>query len=209
MTLNQFHEYWKKHYAEEHLELTTRTLVEGIYDRIDGALGHLRIDKITPKHILDFYEQLKAPDASIDGEPLSQAYIRKHASVLKTLMNAAHQWDFISNNPCEKVKLPKDGRSQKKLPTEDDLKQFFAVLSKHKYLKHQLWVMLDFSLGLLREEIFGLKWKEINFDKKTLKVALAAIYVPKHGIVIKDTKTDNSYRTLSIPPDIVALLLAW
>ncbi|MPM74277.1 hypothetical protein SDC9_121263 [bioreactor metagenome] len=115
MTLNQFYEYWKKHYAEEHLEITTRILVKGVFDRIDAAPGHLRIDKITPKHILNFYEQLKAPDASVDEKLLSQAYIRKHASVLKTLMNTAHQWDFIINNPCEKVKLPKAGRSSKEI----------------------------------------------------------------------------------------------
>ncbi|MPM74278.1 hypothetical protein SDC9_121264 [bioreactor metagenome] len=46
--------------------------------------------------------------------------------------------------------------------------------------------MLGFSLGLRREEIFGLKWKEIDFDKKILTVALAAVYVPKHGIIEKD-----------------------
>ncbi|MDF2636102.1 MAG: integrase family protein [Pelosinus sp.] len=69
--------------------------------------------------------------------------------------------------------------------------------------------MLDFSLGLRREEIFGLKWQEINFDKCTMTIALASVYVPKNGIVIKDTKTDNSYRTLLLPPDIVAMLQEW
>ncbi|MEN6411202.1 MAG: site-specific integrase [Veillonellales bacterium] len=209
MTLAQFYEYWKKHYAEDHLEITTRTLLEGVYDRIGAALGHIRIDKITPKQILNFYEQLRAPDASVDDTPLSQAYIRKHASLLKTLLNTAYQWDFITKNPCDKVKLPKAGRSSKRIPSEEELKQFFAALSTHKILKHRLWVMLSFSLGMRREEIFGLKWKEVNFDKHTLTIALAAVYVPKHGVVIKDTKTDNSYRTISLPPDIVAMLADW
>jgi hypothetical protein len=42
-----------------------------------------------------------------------------------------------------------------------------------------------------------------------MTIALAAVYAPKNGIVIKDTKTDNSYRTLSLPPDIVAMLQEW
>jgi integrase len=112
-------------------------------------------------------------------------------------------------SPREKIKLPKAGRSKKKRPTEEELKRFLAALSNHKIFKHRLWVMLDFSLGLRREEIFGLKWQEINFDKCTMTIALAAVYVPKNGIVIKDTKTDNSYRTLSLPPDIVAMLQEW
>lgn len=209
MTLTQFYDYWKKHYANEHLEITTRTTAENIFDRLEVSLGHLKIDKITPHHILKFFEKLKEPNASFDGKPLSQAYIRKHASLLRTLMTTAYEWGFIINNPCEKIKLPKAGRSKKKLPTEEELKRFLAALSKHKIFKHRLWVMLDFSLGLRREEIFGLKWQEINFDKYTMTIALAAVYVPKHGIVIKDTKTDNSFRTLSLPADIVAMLQEW
>jgi integrase len=209
MTLSQFYDYWKMHYADEHLELTTRTTAENVFERIEGALGHLRIDKITPRHILKFFEQLKKSDASFEGQPLSQAYIRKHASLLRTLLTMANQWGFIITNPCEKIKLPKAGRSKKKLPTEEELKRFLAALSKHKIFKHRLWVMFDFSLGLRREEIFGLKWQEINFDKCTMTIALAAVYVLKNGFVIKDTKTDNSYRTLSLPPDIVAMLHEW
>jgi integrase len=209
MTLTKFYDYWLIHYAKEHLEDTTQVVEEKIFERIDAALGHLRIDKILPKHILEFFEQLKAPDASFKDEPLSQAYIRKHASLLKTLLTTAHEWKFIISNPFKGIKLPKPGKSQKKIPNETEVKHFFALLSDHKILKHRLWVMLAFSLGLRREEIFGLKWKEINFEKRTITIALAAVYIPKKGIKIKDTKTDNSYRTLSMPPDIVFMLTAW
>lgn len=109
-----------------------------MFERIEAALGHLRIDKITPKQILQFFEQLRAPDASHKDEPLSPAYIRKHGSLLKALMNTAYQWDLIINNPCDKIKLPKAGRSNKKNLSEDELKQFFAALSEHKIFKHRL-----------------------------------------------------------------------
>lgn len=209
MTLSEFYIYWKHHYADEHLEVTTRALDDHIFERIKAALGSIRIDKITPRQILKFIDQLKKPDASSKNKPLSQAYIRKHVSLLKTMLTHAYQWEFILNNPCDKVRLPREGRSSKKIPTESELKQFLAALSEHKILKHRLWVMLAFAKGLRREEIFGLKWQDIDFDKRTLTVARAAVYVAGYGINEKDCKTDNSYRTLSVPQDILSMLSAW
>lgn len=209
MSLDAFYDYWKHHYANEHHAVTTRTINDEIFERISAGLGHLKIDKITPRQILQFIDQLKQPDASVDNTPLSAAYIRKHASLLKTLLGAACTWDFILSNPCDKIKLPKAGRSSKKVLSEDELKQFFAALSGHKEMKHRLWVMLAFSIGLRREEIFGLQWRDLNSEKRAITIARAAIYVPGSGIIEKDTKTDNSYRTLSLPPDIVILLDEW
>jgi len=76
-------------------------------------------------------------------------------------------------------------------------------------IKHQLWVLLAFSRGLRREEIFGLKWGDIDFDMNKLTIARAVVYVPKEGIIVKDTKSDNSFRTLALPADIAALLQVW
>jgi len=69
--------------------------------------------------------------------------------------------------------------------------------------------MLDFSLGLRREEIFGLQCQDIDFNNSTIEIVRAAVYVPKIGIVIKDTKTDDSYRILKAPPDIMLMLRQW
>lgn len=209
MTLNEFYVYWTRHYAEEHLEITTRAVDDHVFERIRTALGHLRIDKITPRQVLKFIDQLKQPDASINNSPLSQAYIRKHVSLLKTLLTHAYNWEFILSNPCDKVKLPRASRSSKKILSETELKQFLSALSGHKIFKHRLWVMLAFSKGLRREEIFGLQWQDIDFEKRTLTVARAAVYVAGSGIHEKDCKTDNSYRTLSVPADVLDMLATW
>ena len=209
MTLAQFWEYWNIHYANEHLEDTTRAVNEDVYQRIEAALGHQRLDKILPRHILEFYEQLKAPNASVNDTPLSPAYIRKHASVLKTLLNAAKDWGFIINNPSDKVKLPKAPKKKKRVPKEDELSAFFDRLFQHKISKHRLWVFLAFSLGLRREEIFGLQWQDVDLEKRTITIERAAVYVAKEGIIVKDCKTDNSYRKLKLPPDIHIMLLEW
>lgn len=209
MTLAEFYAYWKHHHADQHLAVTTRTIVKDVWTRIEAGLGHLKIDQIAPRHILQFIDQLNAPDASAKNLSLSQAYKRKHVSVLKTLFSYALQWEFIHTDPAEKIPLPKLGSRKKKTVDEEDLQSFFALLSAHKILKHRLWIMLAFSIGLRREEVFGLQWGDLNWDKQTVMISRAAVYTPETGIDLKDTKSDNSFRTLSLPADIIVMLKEW
>ena len=51
-TLSQFYEYWKENYANEHLEITTRTLLEDVFTRLKLALGDKPLNKIIKRLIL-------------------------------------------------------------------------------------------------------------------------------------------------------------
>ncbi|SDD88199.1 tyrosine-type recombinase/integrase [Sporomusa acidovorans] len=209
MTLSEFYDYWKHHHAEQNHEATTLEYNENLFIRIKQGLGHLKIDKITVRQIMEFIDQLKAPDAGHGNKPLSNSTIAKHITLLKTLFNYAVRWDFVIRNPMTKIQPPKQEKHQKKILDEDEMAQFLSVLSNDKKLNHRLWVMLAFSLGLRREEIFGLQWKDINFDKSIITIARAVVYVAGSGIIEKDTKSTNSHRTLSIPPDICTMLQQW
>jgi|GEM_PF-6511170 len=63
MTLSQFYDYWKVKFATNHYAKTTLTSYENMFIRIKASLGHLRIDKIKPIHLVDFFAQISLPDA--------------------------------------------------------------------------------------------------------------------------------------------------
>lgn len=208
MTLNQFYTYWTKNYAETNQAISTQETNANIYIRIGAILGHIKLSKIKPRHILEFTKQLASPTASVQATPLSTAYIQKHMSLLRTMLNSACQWGFITDNPANKVKTPKGQKAKKKHLIESHLEAFFATFDQAN-TKHKLWIALAFALGLRREELFGLQWQDINFDQKTLSIERVAIYVAKKGIFIKDAKSENSDRTLPIPQSILKLFIAW
>lgn len=209
MTLKEFYEYWTKHHAEKHQELSTRALNDNMFVRLQVALGHLRIDKIQPKHILEFLDQLNEPTAGKGDKPLSPNTIKKHYILLNTLLNTAIQWGMLITNPCDKVTKPKQVKTRKHILSEEELAIFLTALDKHGVIKYQLWILLAFTLGLRREEIFGLKWQDINFNDNTVSIERAIVYVNGEGLIEKDTKTDSSYRKLSAPPDVMQLLSCW
>lgn len=208
MTLLQFYDYFKKHHMEKNNSPATIQYNQNLFQRIGSSLGHLKIDKIAPRHVLEFIDQISAPDVSIAGKPLSSRSIRGHFDMLNKMFNYALKWDLIISNPCERCEKPRMSKSKKQILDETTLSLFLEKLLDYP-LKNRLWCFLAFSRGLRREEIFGLQWSDIDFQKKTITIDRAAVYIPKNGIDIKSCKTDNSHRVLSIPPDILQMIMDW
>ena len=64
---------------------------------------------------------------------------------------------------------------------------------------------VDFSTGLRRGELLGLKWEDVDFEHSTITVKRQVIRVQGH-IEEGPLKTKNAYRTIAIGDDVVAIL---
>lgn len=209
MTLDNFYLYWKRNYSEPNHDETTQATHDRVFHRISAALGHLKLSSIRPRHIAEFARQLADPSASIDDKPLATSYIKKHMSTLNVILESAVEWGFISSNPAKNVKSPKGKAEKKTMPTEKELASFLSAIDEYPILKYRLIVALAFTLGLRREEIFGLQWGDIDLEKRTLSINRAVVYVPNAGLRIKSTKTEKGTRKVPIPESTNTLLLRW
>lgn len=207
MKLHEFFQYWLDSFANEHLAPKTIFEYEKLFRRIDAALGHKSMDKIEPRHLLSFYNNLKeAP--RLDGRQgtLGANSMRKHHVLLHALFEKAKRWGFVYANPVDNVDPPAFRyKNQKEILSLDELHHFLELL-KEEALKHQLWAFLGISLGIRKGEMFGFQWKHINYDKNTIQVEQAAQYLPGRGVFIKDTKNSSSNRIISIPDFVTDLL---
>jgi integrase len=208
MTVKQFYHYWMEHYGNSNLEKTTIAYNDALFKRIEVVLGNIRIDKLEPRDILNLIKQLSAPDAGHGDKPLSNNTIRKHYVLVNTLLNTAVKWQFIINNPAAAVDPPKAVKPKKKILEDDALSNLLTKLEQEP-INHQLWVLLAFSRGLRREEIFGLQWGDIDLKRNRLTINRAIVYVTGEGLVEKGTKSDNSCRKLSLPPTIAKMFSDW
>lgn len=85
MTLDEFYSYWKDHYAAARHTAKTKQYNDGLYKRISQALGHKRLDKIEPKHLLLFFQNLSENGISPKSGKLSPNTIRKYYILLHEL----------------------------------------------------------------------------------------------------------------------------
>lgn len=146
--------------------------------------------------------------------PLSQAY------------EYAIDLGYVRDNPCQRVKYPKDCRQpkQRELISVDEYNTIMDMLKDHK--PFDIAVMIGWYAGLRISETFGLTWNDIDFDKKTITVNKQIVkrnfgvdirkaYLEKgkkeerSAWYFQSPKTPTSHRTIVVSNDLIKVLKAW
>lgn len=120
LTLKEYIDKWKKEYAEQVLEETTRDVYYYQIDKIIlPALGHIKLAELRPLHLQSLYNNLTEDGIRIDGKPGGYSYgtIKRYHAVISSMLSTAVQWQLIESNPCDRVKIPKT--TKKKAVTTD------------------------------------------------------------------------------------------
>ena len=91
LTVDEFMEKWIHEYAERQLKAKTVADYKKLIPRISAALGHIRLDKLRPGHILQFYDQLAQPGIRLDAKyKARQALLEKcPADIRKVIAKTA------------------------------------------------------------------------------------------------------------------------
>ncbi|MBC7342773.1 MAG: site-specific integrase [Clostridia bacterium] len=207
LTFKDFAERWVRDYGEVNLAPKTLHRYKQILARAVEAMGHLKMEKIKPLHLVEFYKNLQEDGVREDGKTgaLSEATILYHHRVLNKLFNDAVGWEIIPSNPASKVKPPK---AKKKQAACYDEKQTAALLTAldSEPLQYKTIVILALATGLRRGELMGLEWQDVDFENGTIEVRQASQYVPGIGTFTKEPKNETSKRVIAVPRSVMALL---
>lgn len=132
-------------------------------------------------------------------------YAKDHSA--KSVANAhALAKEVLRANDCfiaEKAILPQKENSEVSIPTEEEVKKLLDYVKDTR-----LYLLVAFSvyLGLRKSETVALKWKDIDFDKKSVSISKARVQNVDRVYVEKTTKTTSSKRTLKIPNVLMSSL---
>ena len=136
---------------------------------------------------------------------LASSTVRKYHTLISSLLEKAVKWGLLPYNAAKRVEPPKNDAKPKSIYDPELLGSFLNVLETED-LKHRLWILLALAGGLRREEVFGLEWKNVNFETGTLALEQASIYVAGKGTITKGPKNKSGRRNVSLPPSTMALL---
>ena len=96
-----FTEQWFSEYVDKSLGKRTQHNYRQMAPRIYVAIGHLYVDKITPRQLQRFVNGLG------EGEsPLSPKSIKNHLSLISSVFTYAVKMGMVPVNPCRAVTLP-------------------------------------------------------------------------------------------------------
>jgi integrase len=189
MTLEDYLNLWLSTYAKPNYKPTSLdTATFMIEARIIPGLGHHKLSKLTPIMIEKFYEQLHAAE-------LSSEYIANIHSLIRRTLRQAYKWDMLKTNIMDKVNTPKKRKKSMEFWNLDEWNHFLKVAHGHV---HFIFYSLALRAGMRKAEVSGLRWSDIDFDKKTITI-LQTVVKTRDALIFQDTaKTTNSQRVIEM-----------
>jgi integrase len=195
LTVAGYLERWLELHSKSKQALTVSGYKNYIEKHIIPAIGNNLLDKLKPMHIREFYA-----DELLKYKP--KTVLQEHRILRKAFQDAVSD-DIITKNPCDAVKAPAIEIEYEPIIYTDE--EFESLVEAVRGTQDELIVMLAGLCGLRRSEIFGLMWSDIDFKNNNISINRAAVPV-KGGIINKLPKNRTSYRTITMPDSVIALL---
>lgn len=205
ITVKDFVKRWFEDYGKSNLKERTYHEYMDMTKRIYPAIGHIKIGKLQPNHLIEFYNQLSAPDMNRRGGTLSPKTIKNYHAMLSSVLERAVKWGVIPENPCRRVDPPK--YRKKDIEFLDDKQAVFLLncLDNEPILDRTL-ITLAIYTGFRAGELLGLEWPDIDFGTGVITVKRTSQYCPERGVYTSSPKTEQSKRSIKVADAVLNLL---
>jgi hypothetical protein len=132
--------------------------------------------------------------------PLARASCAKIRNLMSVLFNHGIRYQVCSGNP---IRLVRQSAKRRKIPvvlSVSEVQQLLDALA----LREWILVLLDVSTGLRMSELFGLKWKDVDFEANEISVVRSIVMQ-----VTGPCKTEASQKPIPLDPCLAEALRAW
>jgi len=201
-----FAERFLNEYAQRQLKSKTVDGYTKLLQKINNAIGHIRLCDLKTSHLNAFYSYLHEGGMNRrTGGLLSASSIRGYHRVISSILTKAVKWGFIASNPALNAEPPKIGRREAAYLDEDDVRRLLTLLHNEP-IKYRAMVSFSLLSGLRRGELLGLRWQDVDFDSETISVVQTSSYVKGRGVYVSTPKNESSVRPLKLSKSTIALL---
>lgn len=159
-------------------------------------LGDTPLQKLTPQQLQGYYATL------MRDRQLHSNTVRKHHDLLNAAPKTAVRQGVLLRNPAQQVEAPRYQKPDIRFYTPEELQ---ALLELCRGDRVEVLVKLAALLGLRREEILGLTWDCVDFDRRLITIRQVRTAAGR-TVVDKQPKTPTSQRKLYIPDDLEEVL---
>ena len=176
--------------------------------------------KINKISLVDFQNWKLA----IQQKGYSHEYQKDLYASFNAIINFAVKYEYINVNHLAKLgnfKCPEKINKKFQIWTKEEFDKFITVV-RNKCIEYEqlsnnedlvqwaYYVMYNimFYCGCRKGEVYALKWSDIDLNNKTLDINKSLLYkIEKGTYIISTPKTRSSVRTISMPKQLVDVLL--
>ena len=195
---------------KENISSTTFLLYETAIQRIlIPKLGHLHLDEIKPFHVQELINFLATPSGRVDkkGEKLAPATIRRYLTILQSIMTMAWKQEYIQSNPADtrRLEISKIVTPEVEAFSNEEIAEILKMAQLEPIHIHAVIATAIYT-GARRGEIAGLKWEDVDFEKRTMYIRRSVVKLVGQEPEIKQPKTISSIRQMAIPQALCDVL---
>jgi len=136
-------------------------------DRIKRSLGTMPLRLIGKADVQKFMDDRIRTGKSKHGKPLSNASINREMAFLRATLYDAMGRGLIDRNPCARMKLLHEENTRTRILTEAEQPKLLEKADDWFRPVLQTAILSGLRLG----EILGLKWDDVDFERKLIFVS--------------------------------------
>jgi integrase len=169
---------------------------------ITPHLGNMVLQRLKPKHVKDWHDTLLKSGAK-SGRPLSARTVGHAHRMLRRALQLAVETEVLARNVASAISPPTVEEEEIEILTADQITTVIEKLAGHPPL-YEIAVV-DLATGLRRGELLALRLSDVDLESATLRVE-RSLEETNSGLRFKPPKTKRGKRTVSLPPNAVAVL---
>lgn len=167
------------------------------------ALGHLQLKSLTAQHVQQLY-------TSLFKKGYSPGTIHGIHCVLHKALKNAVKWKLVSSNVSDQVTIPrnkKGSEGEEEVACALTAEQALHLLKVSRGHPLEAFIALALVTALRHGELTGLRWKDIDLEKRRLSVKRTVTQDWKYGFIVGDPKSKTSRRNIQLPQFVVNALI--
>ena len=161
MTFERFvAERWEPNILPMLRHSTARNYRHMIRRHLTPFFGALRLPEIGPAVVQKFLAE--------KSKQFAPWTVHQLRSILSKVFSTAQRWEYLERNPTRQVQVPSLVNTREKTTlTPEQVRALLGELEE----PYRTMVLLAVLSGLRRGEIFGLRWKYVDFEEGSVTVA--------------------------------------
>jgi integrase len=209
-TVAKFLEGWLEHTLKNRAKPRSFESFTTIVNKhIVPTIGRIRLDKLTPQQVQALLEKKREPYKTktkagkvIEKHGLSPQSIASIRTVLRSALSQALKWGMVARNVATLIDPPRIPRPQTHVIDADGARKLLEVARGERF---EAILVLALTLGLRRGEILGLRWSDVDFDSRVIRVNQALQRVGGK-LQVTEVKTERSRRVVAVPDRVIRAL---
>lgn len=204
-TLSDLLEEWLEDYASEKSPTTYDNYELIVKTHLIPALGQIKLKNLQARHLKRYFKAKRKNGKLKSPGGLSGTTLLHHYHALSGAFRYARKWGIMKRNILEILDPPKKSDYRAEHLSKE---QVNTLLEKAKETSFWTYTFLYLAVktGMRRGELLGLKWSDIEFNRRKLSVRDTIVKTRTNPGLFKSPKSAKSVRPILVSQDVIDLL---